>query len=915
MPAPYPPVPSQLETALLVVLRDSVTWESSLAPLTSSGTYSGTLTETGTTTAFDATGYQRRDRELAWLDTRNAAAVVEVSLEIADVWNSAGTLMPRMEGPQIGHITYNDQASAQGLLSKVVHVTNASLPIDAIDTDKDLVGRDLLIYETLYNACANLFMPPPITSSGSVIPGVTAWSSGDPNQQRKDINTALPLGRDLFKDPDRNLSERDNQLAGYVAQLCGVLRDPFAFANRIYVAVYGVDSREVETYSLVQPVFQAGFTYNEGDEIYYNGTIYRVKAGIASTTDVPWTSPWAWEVVTEPNQRIWSAPPYLPGRNRLIYSVAERTLQWVPEGGTDIHVPQLVGMSIPGIFSGQSIATLAQVPERKDGQFWRNKASRVIPSGGTLSDTLTVADTSNFQTAGFTLQRDAASLTVPSQGTVKFYDGNNQPALISYSNVVVSTLVQPNSTVELPGGQNVEGVYGTLGGATFGSPSKVSYDIGLPPTQWTVEFDYTNLSGSTSGFKIKADLDGVLVFDDTTPFYFNDQDGFPLTNGELVTSRPFVVQPTGGKQSFGVEWTGGGGDLHVRTIRFRSEGITEGRYRMLGTLAGSVATADVHGVNGNYDVLTWDFRVVEPTGADLVIDYEKDPELPIKFFRFDMATWGTNAATPAVNGFEPYRNDCLERAVSSAHQSFNEHMVIAEESGTIPTFMSTGSLWDEQASERWMAFMESAEPRLRERKAVDSIVDGRQYIVEEGVVWYQSGTYVQGQTFYGSGTDYFYFVTAGTLSQVGAWRPSRSTHVGWPGLAPAGVYWDNGTIEVGYGPKDTYPHLVTLQPWMIHAGFYTAQPEFYLPQPRRNPPAVPLPAAAPGGFIPGFAGFSDTFESGNFSGGAGWDGDWSQAPVSNITYVTAFDPFDYADGTALSSMTDGQGFSGGPTAY
>jgi len=923
MPAPYPPVPSQLEAALLVVLRDSVTWESALAPMDSSGTYSGTLTEPGSTGPFNALEYQRRDRELAWLDTRNAAAVVEVSLEVADVWN-ASALRPIMQGPQIGHITYNEQASAQGLLSKVVHVTNASVPRDALSTDKDLVGRDLLVYETLYNACANLFVPPPITSSGSEIPGVTAWATGYGSAQRKDISTALPLGRGLFEDPDKNLTDRDNQLAGYVAQLCVLLRDPFAYANRVYMAVYGADSREVETYSLVEPVFVAGYSYREGDEIYYEGTIYRVKAGVGSTTDVPWTSPWAWETVSEPNQRIWIAPPYLAGRNRLVYDVAERTLQWIPEGGTAVHVPQLVALSIPGVFSGQTLATLAQVPERKDGQYWRQKAGRIIPSGGTLTDSLSIENTASFQVQGFTIQNTGASMTVPGQGTVNFFDDSNAQANVGYASVKVAAMVQPNSTVEMPGGQNVEGVYGTLGGVTFGAPSKVSYDIGLPATQWTVEFDYTNLSGSTSGFKIKADLDGALVFDDTTPFYFNDQDGFPLTNGELVTSRPFVIQPTGGKQSFGVEWTGGGGDLHIRNIRFRSDATTEGRYRMLGTMAGSVSVCDVHGVDGVYDVVSWDFQVIETTPATMLLNYEKDPELPIRFLRFDVATFGTASPTPNVAGFERYRNDCLTRAMTSAQQSFNENMALAVESGTIPAFMSTGSVWDTAASERWMAFMESAEPRLRELEPVTEIVENRQYVVSTGSVVYQGQSYGVGETFYGAGTSWFYFASQGTLTQVGAWRRPRSTSIGRPAIVPAGVYWDSngGTVAVANGPEMTYPQLASLQPWMIWAGFYVSQFEFYLPLPSyRQPPKIYPPPGPPGGYIEGFAGFSDTFEGNDTGaetliGGSGWDGNW--AAIENIyqSHVIATDDMAYAHGTPLGSMSSAEGLSSsGPTAY
>src|SRR5215831_5483952 len=139
--------PAQLETALVVKLKDTLGWESALAPQNFSGTYSvdsggtyygtysGTLTMPNLNQTFNQVDYQRRDRELSWFDTRTAAAVVEVSLEVADVWN-ASVLRPRMQGPQVPHLSYNPQdVSANGLMSRVIHVKNASIPLDALAVD------------------------------------------------------------------------------------------------------------------------------------------------------------------------------------------------------------------------------------------------------------------------------------------------------------------------------------------------------------------------------------------------------------------------------------------------------------------------------------------------------------------------------------------------------------------------------------------------------------------------------------------------------------------------------------------------------------------------------------------------------------------------------------------------------------
>ena len=815
----------------MIRLRDTVRWDAALAPFNGTNTFSGTLYSVDTEGPFNALDYQRRDRELAWLDLRNAAAVVEVSLEVADVWN-ASVLRPRMQGPQVGELDYSPQdTSAIGLTSKVVHVTNASLPVDSIQTDRDLAGRDILVYETLFNAIKNLFVVPPIATSGAAIAPLTAWSFANGTDARRDINAALPLNRDLFRDPDMTLADRDNQMAGYVAQLCQVLRNPFAYADRLYVAVYGLDPREVETYTLVEEGFVPGQRYAEGDEIYYQGILYRVKAGIGTTNDVPWTSPWAWETPAQPRQRIWTTEPALPGRNRFVYDTETLTLQWFREKTDLAHVPQLFAMSIPGIFSGQTLATIAQIPERKDGEYWRQKAAHVIPSGGTTSDISTLPNTASFYTTGFAVQPTGASLTTPSAGSVWFPDPttNFHTIVLPPGNYRVAALVEPNSTVELPGGENVQGMFGTLGGVTLAGYQKLAWPVGLLPTQWSVEFDYTNMAGSTDGFRLVADLDGAVVFDDTAPFYFNDLDGNPLPNGQLVTSNAFPIFPTGGKQVFGLFWTGGQGQLHIRTLRFKSDAYSTGRYAISGTFAGSVARVDVVGDDGVPGVMTWDFYARAATPTDFCATWERDAQLPLRFLRFDLASKGTNEPTPNVQGYAAYRNDCLVRAFRSAQQAYMESIY----AGTaIPVFISDGSVWDAFTTGRWMATIEQAEPRLRQVNNVQAIAEGRLYEVTVGQITYQGSPYSAGQRFVGETDTAFTWVMAGTVNQCGAWQRSRSTHHGRPALAPAGVYFDYaaGTVAVAYGPEQNVPELVTLQPWMMKAGFYSAQPDFWLPQ-------------------------------------------------------------------------------------
>ena len=827
-------MPNSLETALLVTLRDSLRWESSLAPINSSGTYSGTLTPPKTEDQpFNAVDYQRRDRELAWLDMRNAAAVVEVSLEIGDVWN-APAVRPRMEGPEVGHLDYSPQdTSASGMLSRVVHVKNASIPIAALQADRDLAGRDILVYETLYNAVKNLFNPPPITASGATPPAITAWSYAEGTALQQDISPNLPLNRDLFKNPDRNLADRDNQMAGYVAQLCQALKNPFAYADRLYVAVYGIDGREAETYTLANQLFQAGNIYLEGDEITREGVFYRVKAGVGATTDVPWNSPATWEIVPTLNKRVWTCEPALWGRNRFVYDIDTQLLQWFRESAMLEHIPQLVALSIPGIFSGQTLSVLAQIPERKDGQFWRNKAAHVVPAGESLRDLYSLPTVASSVQHGFLIETGGATMPVPDVASVYFPDpyAPVHPTNVPAGRYKVSALVEPNSTVEIAGSQNSQGVSGIECGVTFSGYGHLTYSVALPPTQWTIELDYTNLSGSTGGFRLNVQLGGATVFDDTAPLYFNDANGDPLPNGTIVTSSAFPLFPTGGHQVLNVTWTGGGGQLHIRAIRFKSSAFDLGHYRIIAKMANQTGTVDVVGQDAVPGVMNWSFTLPSTSANDMTLTYESSAQLPLRFIRMDMGTKVTNAATPSAQGFENYRQDCLIRAVRSAGQAFKDAFYAGDASGT---FLSPGGIWDADATERWVAMVETAEPRLRQLDNVDevSVNPGGQYYVSSGSAIYEGQGYAAGTYFNGNNDNIYVWAVAGVINQVGAWVQSKATHNGRPALAPRGVYFDyiTGVATALYPPSQTVPELVTLQPWMIELGFYTAQPEFWLPQ-------------------------------------------------------------------------------------
>jgi hypothetical protein len=622
---------NQLESALIITLREGISWQSSLQI-----SDAGTLTPVNPAAVFDPLKYQRRDRELAFRDMINAAAVAEVSIRVSDVWNYK-SIQPVLQGPvRKDLVNAPAEQSFSGTAAAVRHVGYTSVPFDAAQfADKDLYGRDAIIYETLARAC-EIFDNPPISSidSAGTIPQVTPWSLAEGQNVQADINYALPLNRDLFKDPDRNLADRDNQMAGYVASMVQVLKNPFEHAERIYVEVSGTDPREPELYVYARTYWIAGDTYAIGAEVFYLTGWYRA---LVETDELPTTGDW--ESISAPSTRTFLAEPALSNRNRIVYDASAKTLQWFRQLSNLIHVPQIVALSIPGIATGQTLDTLPKIPEAKDAQFWRSKADQIIPSGEQLTDELSLDFTASDKTTGGFIQIPAASLTVPD--TIAF----ELPGGLQSGNHQVSILVNPSPLVEISGGQNIQGTSGTLGGATFevnpasiatgvqylvagglgavynggtyapGSTftgitgttayiplgsSKVqqyscTWKIALPPGPWLAQIDYTNLDGTTTGFGVRAlyqpaSGDPVIVIEDTVAQPFDDENGTVVKSSfvgfDVADSSEFL---------FPVYWTYGNGQLQIRQITFKSTEIASGHYVMSGTLGGIVSDVDVVG--------------------------------------------------------------------------------------------------------------------------------------------------------------------------------------------------------------------------------------------------------------------------------------------------------------------------------
>jgi hypothetical protein len=862
---------NQLESALILTLRETIPWESSLEIHST-----GTLETIDPVAKFDAGRYQKRDRQLAFRDLINAAAVAEVSIRVSDVWNYRA-IQPTLQGPvRKDLINAGSEQLFSGTNAAVQHVDYTSVPYDAAQfTDRYLYGRDSIIYEALAQACA-IFANPPITSvdTAGTIPAVTAWSLAEGVAVRADINRALALNRDLFKQPDRNLADRDNQMAGYVARLCQVLKDPFQFAERIYVEVATVDPREPETYTFARVYWSLDESYVTGDEVFNQIGWYRA---LVDDPGEPTPASAQWLAIDAPTLRQFVGEPALNRRNRIVYDTAAKTLQWFRETTSLVHVPQIVALSIPGIAAGQTLDTLPQIPEAKDSQFWRGKAAQIVPSGEKLTDQIALDFTASDATTGGFTQVPAASLTVPD--TIQF----QLTGALQNGNHLVSVLVNPSPMVEIAGAQNIQGTSGTLGGATFavnpatvldgiqylvvggsgvvynggtvapgftftGTGSQPSYlalggsdlrqfscawRLALPVGPWTARIDYTNLEGNTTGFGVKAtygpaSADPVVVFEDTVPLPFD-----ATFNGSIARSQKvgFDVIDDGGFL-FQTYWTYGNGNFQIRQITFESTTIEQGHYAMQGTLGGDqLSNVDVIGESYHPDILSFFFTTGSLFNPVFGVTWEADSQLPIQFKAIQVQTIGTYTPTPSSALFQGWRQEMTERATEAIQDSFR---TCAIQYGTnCPLFRNDDGTWDGAATERWMSFIEVYQPRLREIEDITTgnITDGRQYQVDGGPIVYNGTEYHDGQRFYGlesEGRDF----SGASLNQVGAMVKARPGHLGKPCIVPFGVFYDPETQETRaqFAGSNCYPVIAACQPWMIDVGIYIYAADFWMPE-------------------------------------------------------------------------------------
>jgi hypothetical protein len=798
---------SKLESALVIALQDTIKWESS------SGTAFPSVSGSD---KFDPIAYQTRDRYLAYRDLMLSAAVVKASIHVSDVFNYS-TIKPNLQGyiPDTS-IVYSGTPGV-AVTSQMRHVDYSSIPYDAAQyADSDLYSRDAVVYETLVAACKAAFSEStPITdddiANKSDIQLTGAWPLGEGASARDDINETKPLDKFLFKNPDSNLAQRDNQNAGYVAKLAQILLNPFEHAHRIYVQVVSSVSsvtnvvREPDIYALVSD----------------DGT-----------------------------SRTYQAEPAMAGTNCIIYNKSKKTLQWIRENTNDLHVPQIYALEIPGIESGETIQTLPEIPSVQDAQYWRTKASQVVPGGTIRSD---IAHLGPFDFSGGTQEALCHTLTSTSSASCKI------PA-ISVGNYELSLLVNPSPNITLLGQANSSTLTkyhsASDGSVTLDLNVPLDWNLQLPTGQWMLQCVYSDASGQGSAFGLLAQYvqNGSAAVDigsDTVAIVSPTGS----SNTALSASNIFEVKDTL-LFALRLKWTYStisSGSFCLHSILLTKVDSSSLSYSITGIYNGneSNSTARFSSVSNQYSVIKFPFSATSNHSAPtpFSLSANESPFLPVKILGASIQSTTTTNPLPLATALPGWRQKCLERAERVIQQGYSALLTACQTYGyDYPSYLtSTSALWTDDNTDEWLRYIETHNPRLRQGTNQDgsetftttvngssvtkswTLVIGRQYLAVTDVV-YDSTTYKAGSLFYGHGdatTDQSY---TGTVCQTGALIKAKPGHIGQPCLVPFGVYFDAsaGSLTVDRSFQ-CMPVFMTCQPWMIEHGMYVVQPEFWMP--------------------------------------------------------------------------------------
>lgn len=666
-----------IQSASILPLVEVMDWGRAVPPST-------LLTPVNLPAGVDIASYRRRDQELAYRDLILGALLTQVVIQVGDVWQFQ-PLRPQLPATVVGDLAYSttDAPTAPAAPGSVTLVVNSSVPKDAITTDQHLYARDLVLHDSLQQA-ASILTDTPISSLVTLSPS-DAWSLAEGlRTQLACAGFNLPLNPELFTKPDRDLAERDNQLATFISQLQGALANIFARATRLLVKPPG---QEPETYVLTV----------DTDEV-----------------------------------RTWSAFPLLPdGRLQVSYDKATQTVTWLGEQPVAANpAPQALAVPV----AGGELTVLGSVPTAPDSEFYRQKAARLHTRSYTDRTVFQTSAPEFYLTSGGIYQPSSVLLPVPGQLLFSL------PIVIPSGCVRVGLLVQPSRFISILGFLNRDrSADGTA--VTLSAPGSITYDIPLPRGRSLLQLEITDLTAATPAFDLEITLDDDLVFDGA--FTFNRTAGtavltqsFELvyepedSNGNDLTSATAVIV---------VRWLGGAGQFTLNRLLFTSpapadEAISYSLQAQIGPNR-PTTSVDLVGVAERQDVVWFD-TLVPTTLINPVfgITYQGGQKAALYVHGYDLRVFDLQSALPDPAGYEPHKSALAFRALACLQQVWKTALLT---SPTDPrTFVDDVATWDAPANARWIAMLVAAgETRLASAFVAAAPGDiGRPALVPDGLV-------------------------------------------------------------------------------------------------------------------------------------------------------------------------------------
>jgi hypothetical protein len=696
-----------IQSAKIIPLPSTINWGQAKVPGSS-------LTVVNVPAPIDVTSYATRDFELAYRDLILAALAAEVSITASDVFGMDAT-RPALVGIPSDDFENNglDTATPVAFPGGVGHVKPSSVPLDAIQVDRQLYSRDVLLYEALARAAA-IFDSPPLTSIAPAIVLSDAWSLAEGSSASAAVSGSLPLKVDLFKLPDVELTGRDNSVASVIANLAYELADLYNRATRLLVqATDPTGPREPEVYTLLS------------DDGHY---------------------------------RVFIVAPGLTDRNRIVYDKLLKTVTWFSEGYDDHGVTLAAGQLVVAL-SDTTLTVQGSPSTRSDSQFWRQKSARLILNTYKATPLYyqpnPVQDVSLI--SGAIYQPDGVYLSAPGCG-VTF----TPPILPEQAHYRLAVYFQPSRVSKVFGSLNLNGVPpDDSQTATLVGPGLLNWQIKLIEGRYTVQFQFADRTASTDSFEVSLVWNGNPIFEGIILY--------GRQPGTFILSNSFVLAADGEIGSFSIQRTDTNtGELTIGVVEFVN--VREGNLscQLSATMGTRTSTAIFSSQSGRPDTLFFDFYDTLPGTINLFLN---DVNIGGVYVRaIDVRRFSAQHQTPSAIGYRLWKRTFIQLALESVRRAFRENLASSQQ-----TFSASG-IWSTTSTAAWMNMLAVVEPRIFQ-----------------------------------------------------AFRIGRPGDIGQPALTPGSLTFsiDDDAVEQ-LDPTDTYPISQAFQAWMISAGIYVFNEDFWI---------------------------------------------------------------------------------------